>query len=56
MENRECGYYWVNIHSSYGWQLGYWQQSTETFSFLVTSKEWTNDLVIEVDEKRIIRE
>ena len=53
--NRKSGYYWVNIHSSYGWNIGYWYSLTERWSFFVTQNEWTDDLVIEVDEKEIVR-
>ena len=55
MTDRKSGYYWVNIHESYGWQLGYYHNFTETWSFFVTNKEWTDDLVIEIDEKEIVR-
>ena len=56
MENkRKSGYYWVNIHSSYGWNIGLYSDFTESWSFLVTKNEWTDDLVIEINEKQILR-
>lgn len=53
---RETGYYWVNMHPSYGWQLGYYHQGTDRWSFLCTNHEWTDDLFQEIDEKQIKRE
>lgn len=53
---RNTGYYWVNIHSSYGWQLGYYHQGTNRWSFLITKHEWTDDLFIEIDEREIVRQ
>jgi len=53
--DRKSGYYWANIHSSYGWNIGLWSSLTKTWSFFVTKKEWTDDLLIEVDEKQITR-
>ena len=55
MDKRKSGYYWVNIHSSYGWQIGYYHSYTGLWSFLCTKNEWTDDLVIEVDEKQLTK-
>jgi hypothetical protein len=52
---RKSGYYWVNIHSSYGWHIGYYHQFTEEWSFLITNNKYTDDLLIEVDETEIVR-
>ena len=53
--NRKSGFYWVNIHSSYGWNIGLWSSFTERWSFFITKHEWTDDSVIEVDENEIVR-
>lgn len=54
-EVRKSGYYWVNVHSSYGWQIGYYSSFLQQWSFLCTKNAWTDELVIEVDEKELIR-
>ena len=53
--DRKSGYYWVNIHFSYGWNIGLWSDFTESWSFFVTKNEYTDELVIEIDERQITR-
>ena len=52
---RKTGYYWVNIHSSYGWHLGLYSDFTELWLFHVTNKEYTDELVVEIDEREVLR-
>tara|TARA_R110000796_G_scaffold195046_2_gene311522 strand:- start:2033 stop:2389 length:357 start_codon:yes stop_codon:yes gene_type:complete len=56
MDIRKSGYYWVKLPANYGWQIGCYTAIDELWSFFVTKHEYTDDLLLEIDEKEIIRE
>ena len=56
MDIRKSGHYWVKLPANYGWHIGCYTTIDRLWSFFVTSKEYTDDLLLEIDEREIVRE
>jgi hypothetical protein len=55
MDIRKSGYYWVKLPVNYGWQIGLYTTVDRLWSFFVTSRQYTDKLLIEIDEREITR-
>lgn len=53
-DTRKTGYYWVKL-PVYGWQIGLFTVVDNLWYFLVTNRQYRDDLLIEIDENAITR-
>lgn len=52
-DERKTGYYWVKLRGDYGWQIGLYTSIDNLWSFLITSRQYRDSLLLEIDENEI---